>query len=300
MNEAVHIKSISDIHDYLGLPTPSHPLITVLPHVVFKDKIKNGTRYAFDLYQVSLKDGIECAMGYGRSTYDFKDGSMVFISPGQEALANNVKVEPDAIGWTIAFHPNLIKHSALRKKIKQYTFFEYEIDESLHLSEKEIEIVSGISAKIEYESTQNIDRHTQALLRSNLELLLDYCVRFYDRQFYIRSDLSKSYVGRFEALLNDYYISDRPLLMGIPTVQYCGQELGLSPYYMSDLLKQETGKSALELIHLFLVEKAQNLMSESELSITQISYELGFAYPQHFSKVFKSKVGMSPRKFRAS
>ncbi len=300
MSKVVYIKSISDIHEYLCLPAPSHPLITVLPHSVFKDKVKNGTRYAFDLYQVSLKDGIACAMGYGRNAYDFKNGSMVFISPGQEASANNVEVAPDAIGWTIAFHPNLIKHSVLAKKIKQYTFFKYEIDEALHLSEKEVEIVSGISAKIEYESTQNIDRHTQALIRSNLELLLDYCVRFYDRQFYIRADLNKSYVSKFEKLLNDYYLSDRPLSIGIPSVQYCGQELGLSPYYMSDLLKRETGKNALELIHLFLVEKAQILMSESELSITQISYELGFEYPQHFSKLFKSKVGMSPREFRTS
>ncbi|WOT03611.1 helix-turn-helix domain-containing protein [Shewanella youngdeokensis] len=182
----------------------------------------------------------------------------------------------------------------------RYTFFNYKSNESLHLSAKEIELATDIAEKIKSEYTQNIDRHTQSLLQSNLELLLNYCVRFYDRQFYVRADLNRDYLGRFESFLNSYYLSNKPLEKGVPTVQYCGQELGLSPYYLSDLLKRETGKTALEYIHLFLIEKAKSLMLEGNLSITQIACDLGFEYPQHFSKLFKSKTGMSPRSFKSS
>jgi AraC-like DNA-binding protein len=239
-------------------------------------------------------------MKYGQSSYDFDDGSLVFLAPGQKALVKDVEVDPDATGWTIAFHPDLIRQSELGRNMEQYTFFNYESNESLHLSEKDIKVFTGISEKIKHEVSLKMDRHTQSLLRANLNLFLVYCVRFYDRQFYVRSDINRKYVDRFEKLLNRYYESSRPLDAGLPTVQYCGQQLGLSPYYLSDLLKRETGKTALEIIHLFLIDKAKSLILENNLNMTQISCVLGFEYPQHFSKLFKAKVGMTPRAFKAS
>ncbi|GAD88689.1 hypothetical protein VHA01S_008_00840 [Vibrio halioticoli NBRC 102217] len=300
MNRVNTVKSITQLHRYLEMPSPLHPLITVIPQSAFQGKVESGNTYAFELYQISLKQGIECTLNYGRSTYDFNDGSMVFIAPGQSAVASDIEIDPNAAGWTIAFHPDLISRSGLGKKMDQYTFFNYESNESLHLSAKEIELATDIAEKIESEYSQTIDRHTQSLLQSNLELLLNYCVRFYDRQFYVRTDINRDYLGRFEELLNNYYLSNKPLEKGMPTVQYCGQELGLSPYYLSDLLKRETGKTALEYIHLFLIERAKSLIVEDNLSITQIACDLGFEYPQHFSKLFKSKTGMSPRTFKSS
>jgi AraC-like DNA-binding protein len=300
MNKSTHIKSISELHTFLELARPAHPLISVIPLDALKNKAESNSSYTFDLYQISFKKGLSCDMQYGRSTYDFDDGSLIFLAPGQTATVTNVESSEDASGWTLVFHPDLLKHTALSNKMEQYTFFEYDSNESLHLSEKEIAIVTDFADKILYETSLNMDRHTQALLCSHLELMLGYCTRFYDRQFYVRSDLNKKYVTRFEALLNGYYQSEKPLELGVPTVHYCGKELGLSPYYLSDLLKRETGKTALEIIHLFLVEKAKKMMAEESLSITQISCDLGFEYPQHFSKLFKAKAGMSPREFKSS
>lgn len=301
MSENIHVKTISELHDYLDLPRPDHPLITVFPHRSLQGKIKGRVKFNFDLYQISLKEGIACAMGYGRTSYDFDDGSMTFLSPGQPVLVENVEISQDSIGWSVAFHPDLIRKSELGRKIDQFTFFNYEISEALHLSRKEIVSITDITEKIKNECSQNMDRHSQTLIISNLELLLNYCVRFYDRQFYTRSNVNQDHISRFESLLKEYYqSSDNPIENGIPKVKYLGRELGLSPYYLSDLLKRETGKNALEHIHLFLIDKAKNLLLEKEYTITQVSYDLGFEYPQHFSKLFKSKTGMTPREFRTT
>ncbi|USD68281.1 AraC family transcriptional regulator [Vibrio sp. SCSIO 43136] len=227
---------------------------------------------------------------------------MSFFAPGQEVWVDEQpesNVE-DTKGWTLAFHPDLISKTDLGNKMSSFTFFGYESNEALHLSERERSMVTDIALNIGNECEMNMDNHTQSLICSNIELLLKYCVRFYDRQFMVRSNLNQDHIDRFSRFLNDYYQSDKPFEQGIPTVQYCGKELGLSPYYLSDLLKKETGKNALEHIHLFLVERAKSLMLDTAQSITQIAYELGFEYPQHFSKLFKSKTGMSPREFRTT
>ncbi len=300
MSDVTHIESISQLHRYFGLPRPTHPLITVIPVAALQNKVQPNMTYAFDLYQISLKQGAMCTMQYGRSAYDFDDGSLVFLAPGQMVTVTDIERTDDASGWMLAFHPDLLKLSKLSQKMEQYTFFNYESNESLHLSTKEIELVTELTDKIVYETSLNIDRHTQSLLCANLDLLLGYCVRFYDRQFYVRSDLNKKYISRFEVLLNQYYDSSKPLEQGLPTVQYCGKELGMSPYYLSDLLKRETGKTALEIIHLYLIDKAKTMIAADNLSITQIACDLGFEYPQHFSKLFKAKAGMSPRAFKTS
>lgn len=300
MTKKVQINTISELHQFLGLPKPTHPLVTLIDQSMITREFNEHLTLGFGLYFISLKDGANCSIGYGQTTYDFDTGTMTFFAPEQEvSIAPSEHVE-DSIGWTLAFHPQLIAKSDLYGKMLDYTFFEYESNEALHLSERERAMVTDIALNIGNETEANIDKHTQSLICSNIELLLKYCNRFYDRQFIVRADLNHDHIHRLGRLLAEYYQGDRPFELGIPTVQYCGKELGLSPYYLSDLLKKETGKNALEHIHLFVIERAKTLMAETEHSITQIGYELGFEYPQHFSKLFKAKTGVSPREFRSS
>ncbi|QIZ78783.1 AraC family transcriptional regulator [Ferrimonas lipolytica] len=221
------------------------------------------------------------------------------MAPGQTIAIEQIEPSDRAFGWTIAFHPDLIRNSEMGRKIEHYNFFHYDTNEALHLSAREVRLVADIAANIELECGNNLDRHSQMLIQSNLELLLKYSERFYDRQFYVRRDLNRGHLNRLNAFLHDYYQSEQCLDKGIPSVALCGKELGLSPYYLSDLLKRETGKNALEHIHLFIIERAKSLLHDGNISITQIAYDLGFEYPQHFSKLFKAKTGLSPRAFKA-
>ena len=298
MNNKLQINSISELHNALGLGKPTHPLVTLIHQSQVKQSFDEQLTVGVGLYFISLKDGANCSIGYGQTTYDFDTGTMTFLAPGQEIVVNHTEYAEDSVGWTLAFHPQLIAKSDLYGKMLDYTFFEYESNEALHLSERERAMVTDIAFNIGNETEVNIDKHTQSLICSNIELLLKYCNRFYDRQFIVRSDLNHDHINRLSHLLVDYYQGDKPFELGIPSVQYCGKELGLSPYYLSDLLKKETGKNALEHIHLFVIERAKALMKDTEHSITQIAYELGFEYPQHFSKLFKAKTGISPREFR--
>lgn len=298
MTNTLHINSISDLHASLGLDSPTHPLVSVFKPSQVKQGIQEDVKICFDLFLISLKDSAHCTVGYGHTTYDFDKGTMTFMAPGQEVIIKATEPLEDSLGWTIAFHPQLIASSDLGSKISEFSFFEYETSEGLHLSERERVMITDIASSIGNETEMNMDKHTQSLICSNIELLLKYCSRFYDRQFIVRADLNNHYITRFNHFLDAYYQSDKPFEEGIPTVQYCGKELGLSPYYLSDLLKKETGKNALEHIHLFLIERAKSQISETSHSITQISYELGFEYPQHFSKLFKAKTGVSPRQYR--
>ena len=279
---------------------PKHPLVTVIP---IDDRIKNydygNATYVLGFYQVSLKAGICGEITYGRNTYDFQEGTMVFTKPGQ-ALSFKASEEDLASeeGWTLLFHPDLIRKSSLGNNIDHYSFFSYEIHEALHLSEDERVSITGLVRKIETEYQQSIDRHTQKLIVSNIELLLDYCTRFYDRQFYVRTNLNQDFVTRFENLLRDYFNSEQPLDLGVPSVKYCGERLNMSPSYLSDLLKKETGRTAQQHIQDTVIDKAKNLLLSTNEQVSQIAYGLGFDYPQHFSKLFKSRTGMSPAEYR--
>ena len=201
-------------------------------------------------------------------------------------------------GWTLAFHPDLIRKSTLSDKIDQYSFFDYDVNEALHLSDDELKTIEQLLDKIVREYSQNLDRHSQNLIISNIELLLDYCARLYDRQFYTRTNINTDIVSKFENLLKAYYQSEKVDELGIPNVQYMARELNLSSNYLSDLLKKETGKTTQEHIHLYVVEKAKNFLLNSNSSISEIGYSLGFDYPQHFSNLFKSKTGLSPSEYR--
>lgn len=296
-----HIETISQAHQAMGLPKPKHPLVTVVATKDFKPVIDfRGMKVIDHLYQITLKD-LGCGnFYYGKNSYDYEEGTLVFTSPGQVTMFEGempAEVE-DTKGWVLAFHPDLIRKSALGDKIDQYSFFNYDVNEALHLSEDELNTIEEILNKIEKEYSQNLDKHSQNLIVSNIELLLDYCTRFYDRQFYTRTNLNTDIVSKFERYLKAYYEADDAMEKGLPSVQYLAGKLNFTSSYLSDLLKKETGKTAQEHIHLFVIEKAKNNLLNSNKSISEIGYALGFEYPQHFSNLFKLKTGMSPGQYR--
>ena len=295
MNEIIRIETVSQVHEFYGLEKPRHPLVSVLPindHITHFDY--GEVSYALNVYQISLKLGIKGELLYGRNSYDFQEGTMVFTKPNQVLKVENKKAIKGSSGWTLMFHPDLILKSELGRTIEQYQFFSYGVHEALHLSEKERISLTELVHKIEDEYSQNIDKHSQKLIISNIELMLGYCTRFYDRQFYTRTNLNKDVVTQFESLLRGYYHSEQPLEMGMLTVKQCGIELNMSAHYLSDLLKKETGKSAQEHIYQYVIARAKTLLLSSREPIKQIAFGLGFEYSQHFSKLFKSKTGMSP------
>ncbi len=299
MKEILQIESISQMHEVFGLPKPKHPLVSV---VRFKNtRIQSEYHHvhcSFGMYCISLKNEIEGSMRYGRSSYDFQEGSMLFVKPGQVMAYDGHQSSAEDPGWALLFHPDLLRKSALGKSMNDYSFFSYDISEALHLSDDEKQSLNELVVKIEKEYQQNIDRHSQRLIISNIELLLNYCTRFYERQFYTRENLNKDILAKFDDLLRTYYSNDTQLQIGIPTVSYCGKELGMSPKYLSDLLKRETGKNAKAHIDDFLIHRAKNRLLSSMTSISEIAFDLGFEYAQHFSTVFKAKTGMSPSEYR--
>jgi AraC-like DNA-binding protein len=281
----------------MELEKPIHPLISVVRHTKDMKLSFGNTRFNSELYFISLKENIKGSFKYGRNAYDFEEGTLIFVAPGQ-VMASNGNIEPDLGGWSIFFHPNLIRKSHLATTISGYHFFNYDIHEALHLSEKEKGNLTECVLKIEQEINQNIDKHSQELIIHNLESILKYGLRYYDRQFATRTNQSKDYISKFENFLKHYFATHQQYELGIPTVYTCGKAMNMSGKYLSDLLKAETGKTLLEHIHLFILEKAKTALLNSSLSISEIAYSLGFGYPQHFSKLFKTKTGLSPSEYR--
>ncbi|MEM6895405.1 MAG: helix-turn-helix domain-containing protein [Bacteroidota bacterium] len=299
MKDIIHIKSIAEASKFFRMASPKHPLVAVawvrdMPDFSQYYDIKYNT----DLFSISLKDGIEGQMGYGRNNYDFKDGTMIFSKPNQVLSIKQKTIMADAKGWTLIFHPDLIRKSELGRSIGKYSFFDYEVHEALHLSENERTTLTYLVEKIDDEINQNIDKHSQKLIIATIELILDYCLRYYDRQFYVRTNLHQDHVSEFETYLKQYFSSDKPLRLGLPSVKHCGEAMNMSPNYLSDTLKTETGKSAKEHINSFIIESAKDKLLGTSKSIGQIAYDLGFEYPQHFSKMFKKQTGQSPKAFR--
>ena len=299
MKDIVRLESITQVHDFLGIKKPKHPLISVIP---IDEKMINAEygdiTWVLDFYQISLKSGVKGSLTYGRNSYDFEEGTMAFMKPGQTMKVENSEEMEGNRGWTLLVHPDLLRKSELGRKIDDYSFFSYASNEALHLSDDEKETVTELVHKIEQEYNQIIDKHSQTLIISNIELLLNYCTRFYDRQFYTRTNLNQDYVSKFEDMLKEYFDSNRHMESGIPTVSLCGEEMNMSGHYLSDLLKKETGLGAQEHIHQFIINKAKNLLLSTNDTVSQIAYDLGFEYPQHFSKIFKSKTGVSPAEYR--
>ncbi|MEM6269622.1 MAG: helix-turn-helix transcriptional regulator [Bacteroidota bacterium] len=304
MHKTVHLNSIRQMHQAAGLPNPAHQLVSVIYNRDIQriDGLQ-GVKVINNLYLIVFKSTKSCStFTYGINSYDYEDGTLVFTAPGQvmefERTDPGTPREVDPEGWSLAFHPNLFRKSDLAQKIDKYSFFHYHTNEALHLSDKERHTIEELLEKITHEYSQRIDRHSQHLIVANIELFLDYCVRFYDRQFFSRTNLNVDLLSRFERLLTNYYQSEPGQQVGIPRVEDCARNMNLSPKYLSDLLKRETGKTTQEHIHYFLIEKAKSSLLNTTMAISEIGYSLGFAYPQHFSNLFKRKTGYSPSEYR--
>ncbi len=299
MKEIIRIKSISEVHQTLGLEKPSHPLVSVLQiDSSISDFDYGDATYVLDFYQISFKNGFSGSFQYGRNRYDFEEGSLLFTQPGQTIQMDIQHESQNSSGWILLFHPDLIRKSELGKTIDDYSFFDYDLNEALHLSEKEKNSLTDLVEKIREEYNQNIDKHSQELIVANIEMLLKYSQRFYDRQFYTRTNLNKDILTKFNKIVREYYNSENPLQAGVLSVKECAKRLNLSVNYLGDLLKSETGRSAKDHLNDFVIEKAKTLLLGSDESISQIAYSLGFEYPQGLNKLFKSKVGVSPSQYR--
>jgi len=273
-----------------------HPLVSVVD--LSKASPRQGSRMYFGFYTIFLKD-VKCGdLVYGRQTYDYQEGTLVFLAPGQVAGMNSNGETYQPKGYALVFHADLIHGTSLGRHIQDYSFFSYQFNEALHVSERERKIVLDCFSKIEYELERSIDNHSKKLIVSNIELFLDYCTRFYERQFIIREKVNKGILERFENLLNEYFESDKPQTIGLPSVAYCAGELHLSASYFGDLIKKETGKTAQDYIQSKLIDVAKERIFDHSKSVSQVAYELGFKYPQHFIRLFKQRVGQSPNEYR--
>jgi len=292
------IKRFDTVGDYNAFNNNEtlHPLVSVVD--LSKASPRQGMKMYFGFYTIFLKE-VKCGdMQYGRHTYDYQEGTLVFLAPGQTAGINSNGVTYQPKGYALVFHPELIHGSALGRHIQDYSFFGYQSNEALHLSERERKIVLDCFIKIEYELEHLIDKHSKKLIVSNIELFLNYCTRFYDRQFITRDNAHKGILERFENLLNDYFQADKPQTLGLPSVAHFAQELNLSASYFGDLIKKETGKTAQEYIQWKTIEIAKERIFDENKSVSQVAYELGFKYPQHFIRVFKQRVGSTPSEYR--
>lgn len=300
MSNFYHLKSVSELHRFFNLKKPSHPLITIIKEWPKIDFNFENIKMKSDFYVIGLKGNVKGKFKYGRSSYDYDEGTLVFLAPNQVTNFDAADAELDDNGWNIFFHPDLIRKSILSSTIKSYSFFDYGINEALHVSENEKNILTDFVQKIEGELEQNMDKHSQELILANLESLLKYCLRYYDRQFYSRTNLNKDLVDRFNKFLENYFSSDELKKNGLPTLGKCGEALNMSGSYLSDLLRLETGRSAKDHIHDFIIERAKNLLLGTNNPVSEIAYNLGFDYPQHFTKLFKLKTGLNPTDFRKS
>ncbi|QHT67282.1 AraC family transcriptional regulator [Rhodocytophaga rosea] len=273
-----------------------HPLVSVVD--LSKASPRQASNMYFGFYTVFLKE-VKCGdLRYGKHTYDYQEGTLVFIAPGQVVSVENSGETYQPKGYALVFHPDLIHGTSLGKHMGDYTFFGYQSNEALHLSERERKIVLDCFSKIDYELEHAIDKHSKRLITSTIELMLNYCIRFYDRQFFTRDNVHKGVLERFETLLNEYFESDKPQTIGLPSVAYCAGELNLSTNYFGDLVKKETGKTAQEYIQSKVIDVAKERIFDQSKSVSQIAYELGFKYPQHFTRLFKQWVGQSPNEYR--
>ncbi|GAB3490444.1 helix-turn-helix domain-containing protein [Spirosoma knui] len=273
-----------------------HPLINLVD--LNKSAPLERMKFTMGFYAVIIKETYCGDLRYGNKYYDYAEGTVVFLGPGQ-VITNEPEGEMhQPYGKALIIHPDLLMGTSLGKHIHEYSFFSYQSSEALHLSDRERDIVNTCFGNIATEISQNIDQHSKKLIVANLELLLKYCLRFYDRQFITREHVNKGIVEQFELLLNRYLAGDRLKTDGVPTVAYFADQLHLSPNYFGDLIKRETGKSALEYIQMHLINLAKERIFDTSKSVSQISYELGFKYPQHFTRFFKQKMGVSPNEYR--
>jgi AraC-like DNA-binding protein len=299
MKPVLHLHSISDINVFIE-DKIRHPLVAVVDFSKVDENIEEGARISCDFYMVMFKNYCANKLRYGRQVHDFQDGNLVCVAPKQVLIMDSeIEKREDMMGWGLFFHPDLIRGTSLGNKIKGYSFFYYETNEALHLSDKEKQILYDIVQKINAELLENIDKHSQTLIASNIELLLNYCTRYYDRQFITRKTVNQDIFTKIEDILANYFQSIDLSKKGLPTVKYLADRVHLSSNYLSDLLKRETGMNAQDHIHYYLIEEAKNLLLNSDKTVGELAFALGFDYPQYFSRLFKSKTGMTPLEYRS-
>jgi AraC-like DNA-binding protein len=296
MDEILKFETVSQYNAFNKNST-LHPLVSVVD--LSKAEPRQLRRMSYNFYTVFLKE-IKCGdLKYGISNYDYEEGTLVFLAPGQ-VIGSHGDEYYQPKGFALVFHADFIRGTSLGRHMNEYSFFSYSTNEALHLSERERQIILDCFSKINYELEHAVDKHSKKLIVTNIELFLNYCVRFYDRQFITRENTVKGVLEKFESLLNNFFASDQPQTVGLPSVAWCAGELNLSPNYFGDLIKKETGKSAHEFIQLKLIEVAKERIYDTKKSVSEVAYGLGFKYPQHFSRVFKQLVGMTPQEYRSS
>ncbi|WP_316806500.1 helix-turn-helix transcriptional regulator [Pedobacter agri] len=298
-NNSLHrIKSITEIHRLAGIEKPNHPLISIVDVSKFSNDT-NVNAVIFDFYAVSLKRGCDHLL-YGQQQYDFDEGLMAFMAPGQILRGEESGLPPKLEGWMMFIHPDFLWNTPLAKKIKQYEYFGYATNEALFLSDKEETMMTGIIENIRSEYNSNIDKFSQDVIIAQLELLFTYAQRFYERQFITRKITNHQILGKLEDVLDNYFNNEDLASKGLPTVQFIAEKLNISSKYLGSLLKQLTGQSTQQHIHEKLIEKAKEKLSTTALSVSEIAYQLGFEHSQSFNKLFKSKTASSPLEFRSS
>lgn len=296
MDQLLDLKSVDQYNDLYGLET-LHPLITVVD-LTKATKSVNHIRMNYGLYALYLKENKSCDIIYGRKPYDYQEGTIVCFAPGQTTTLDTLENEAKPKAYGILFHPDLIRGTSLGKTIKKYTFFSYAVSEALHLSEQEKEIVMDCLKKIRIELEHDIDKHSKELIAMNIELLLNYCMRFYERQFVTRGDANRDALTGFERSLDEYFQNTSLLQDGLPSVKYFADKACLSANYFGDMIKKETGKTPVEHIQNKVIELAKERIVGTDETISQISYGLGFQYPQHLCRLFKKRVGCTPNEYR--
>ena len=292
--------SLSAIHQAFGLPKPQHPLITLVngSKSAVERRPPSGS-HVLKFYKISYKLKLSGKLKYGQDYYDFDEGGLLFAAPNQ-VIGGNAEETRDCSQYTLLIHPDFFLTYPLAKKIKQYGFFSYSVNEALHLSDKEKTTIISIFKIIEEELNSRIDDFSQDVIISQIELLLNYANRFYKRQFITRKAVSSDLLQKLEEILDEYFNNEKPLSRGILTVQYLAEKLNISPSYLSDMLRSLTGQNAQQHIHHKLIEKAKEKLSTTSLSVSEVAYELGFEHPQSFSTLFKTKTNLSPLEFRRS
>lgn len=292
--------SINDFHKFSNLPKPEHPLISLIDYslVHYPEEYRN-IRWVQNYYSIGLKRNVSKKFNYGQQPYDFEEGVLSLVAPQQVIhieIDQNAKADPS--GWLLLVHPDFLWNTSLAKKMKKYDFFGYAVNEALFLSQKEENMMVNVFKNIQQEYQSNIDKFTQSIIIAQIELLLNYTDRFYERQFITRQITNHKVLSQLEELLNDYFNSEELINKSIPSVTDVANQLNVTPNYLSSLLKIITGQSTQQHIHNRLIEEAKERLSTTDLSVSEIAYELGFEYPASFNKLFKKKVNLSPLEFR--
>ena len=298
-NTPTKISSVSQFHTLFDLPKPLHPMISLVDNKILAVKAETNNSFLLDFYKISYKYSTNGKMGYGQGYYDFNEGGLMFTSPNQLIFTDNEE-GTEYHGYTLFFHPDFIRNYPLGKNIKKYGFFSYDTNEALHLSDSEKTTIIGLLNSIDNELHTAIDEMSQDVIISYIDVLLNYSNRFYKRQFITRKTVSNDLLLKVEETLNDYFNNAETLKRGLPSVDFLASQVNVSSHYLSDMLRNLTGQNAQQHIHSKLIEKSKDFLMTANLSVAEIAYQLGFEYPQSFSKLFKKKTNLTPLEFKNS